>query len=63
MIDYENLSTTHAQYVNDFPHNGGRFVVKGIGYDATIVSGQVVTRNGEYTGNRPGSVIREFIRG
>jgi N-acyl-D-aspartate/D-glutamate deacylase len=63
VIDYENLSTTHAQYVNDFPHNGGRFVVKGIGYDATIVSGQVVTRNGEYTGNRPGSVIREFIRG
>ena len=63
VIDYENLSTTHAQYVNDFPHNGGRFVVKGIGYDATIVSGQVVTRNGEYTGNRPGSVIRDFIRG
>ena len=63
VIDYENLSTTHAQYVNDFPHNGGRFVVKGIGYDATIVSGQVVTRNGEYTGNRPGSVIREFFRG
>ena len=63
VIDYENLSTTHAQYVNDFPHNGGRFVVKGIGYEATIVSGQVVTRNGEYTGNRPGSVIRDFIRG
>ena len=63
VIDYETLSTTLSQYVYDFPHIGGRFVVKGIGYDATIVSGQVVTRNGEYTGNRPGSVIREFIRG
>ncbi len=63
VIDYENLSTTHANYVNDFPHGVGRFVVKGIGYEATIVSGEIVTRNGEYTGNRPGSVIREFIRG
>ena len=63
VIDYENLSTTHANYVNDCPHGVGRFVVKGIGYEATIVSGEIVTRNGEYTGNRPGSVIREFIRG
>ena len=29
VIDYENLSTCHPEYVNDFPHGGGRFVVKG----------------------------------
>ena len=63
VIDYENLSTHHAEYVNDFPHGGGRFTVKSTGYDATIVAGQVVVRNCEHTGNRPGEVIREFQRG
>lgn len=63
VIDYENLSTHHAEYVNDFPHNGGRFIVKSTGYDATIVAGDVVVRNCEHTGSRPGEVIREFHRG
>ena len=63
VIDYDNLTTHHAEYVNDFPHGGGRFTVKSSGYDATIVAGQVVVRNCEHTGNRPGEVIREFVRG
>ena len=63
VIDYENLTTHHAEYVNDFPHGGGRFTVKSTGYDATIVAGQVVVRNCEHTGSRPSEVIREFIRG
>ena len=63
VIDYDNLSTHHAEYVNDFPHGGGRFTVKSTGYDATIVAGEVVVRNCNHTGNRPGEVIREFHRG
>ena len=63
VIDYDNLSTHHAEYVNDFPHGGGRFTVKSTGYDATIVAGKVVVRNCEHTGDRPGEVIREFHRG
>ncbi|MEK9823723.1 MAG: amidohydrolase family protein, partial [Gammaproteobacteria bacterium] len=63
VIDYDNLSTHHAEYVNDFPHGGGRFTVKSSGYDATIVAGKVVVRNCEHTGDRPGEVIREFNRG
>ena len=63
IIDYENLSTCHPEYVNDFPHGGGRFVVKGRGYAATIVAGEVIIANGEHTGKRPGQVIREFVRG
>ena len=62
VIDYAELCSCHPEYVNDFPHNGGRLVVKSRGYDATIVAGQVVIANGQYTGNRPGEVIREFIR-
>jgi N-acyl-D-aspartate/D-glutamate deacylase len=63
VIDYANLSTCHPEYVNDFPHGGGRFIVKGKGYAATIVAGEVIIANGQHTGNRPGQVIREFIRG
>ncbi|MEM7097831.1 MAG: amidohydrolase family protein [Pseudomonadota bacterium] len=63
VIDYDNLSTHHAEYVNDFPHGGGRFTVQSTGYDATIVAGKVVVRNCEHTGHRPGEVIREFHRG
>jgi N-acyl-D-amino-acid deacylase len=63
IIDYENLETGYPHYVNDFPHNGGRYIVKSQGYLATIVSGQVIVENGQHTGNRPGTVIREFARG
>ena len=62
VIDYAELTSCHPEYVNDFPHNGGRLVVKSKGYDATIVAGRVVIENGTYTGNRPGQVIRDFIR-
>ena len=63
VIDYDNLGTCHPEYVNDFPHNGGRFIVKSTGYDATIVGGKVVVENGVHTGEQPGQVIREFVRG
>ena len=63
VIDYTNLSTRHPEYVNDFPHGGGRFVVKSHGYTATLVAGQVVVENCKHTGVRPGEVIREFARG
>ena len=63
VIDYDELRSCQPVYLNDFPHNGGRLVVKSTGYDATLVAGQVVIENGEYTGNRPGQVIRDFVRG
>lgn len=63
VIDYENLGVGYPEYVNDFPHNGGRFIVKGTGYDATMVGGQTIVAGGKHTGKRPGTVIREFVRG
>ena len=63
VIDYENLETGYPYYVNDFPHNGGRFIVESSGYTATLVAGNVVIDNGKHTGRRPGTVIREFMRG
>ena len=35
-------------------------MVSATGYDATIVAGNVVVRDGVHTGERPGQVIREF---
>ena len=63
VIDLEALGSTQPVYRNDFPYNGGRFVVESTGYDATIVAGEVVVAAGEHTGARPGTVIREFERG
>jgi N-acyl-D-aspartate/D-glutamate deacylase len=63
VIDYGQLATHHPEYVYDFPHGGGRFIVKSTGYTATLVAGQVVVENCQHTGNRPGQVIREFERG
>jgi N-acyl-D-aspartate/D-glutamate deacylase len=63
VIDYDALGTCHPEYVNDFPHNGGRLIVRSRGYDATIVGGKVVVVRGQHTGQRPGQVIREFARG
>jgi N-acyl-D-aspartate/D-glutamate deacylase len=63
VIDYERLGSRYPEYVNDFPHGGGRFVVRGNGYDATVVAGRVVVAGGDHTGQRPGEVIREFVRG
>ncbi|HEY5645322.1 MAG TPA: amidohydrolase family protein, partial [Pseudomonadales bacterium] len=63
VIDYENLETGYPYYVNDFPHNGGRYIVESQGYVATLVGGRIIAENGTLTGNRPGRVIREFARG
>jgi N-acyl-D-aspartate/D-glutamate deacylase len=63
VIDYDNLATQHPEYINDFPHGGGRFVVKSKGYTATLVAGEVVVENCQHSGQRPGTVIREFNRG
>jgi N-acyl-D-aspartate/D-glutamate deacylase len=63
VIDFDHLETCYPYYVNDFPHNGGRYIVEAEGYAATLVAGQVVLENGKHTGNRPGTVIRDFVRG
>ncbi len=63
VIDFENLETGYPYYVNDFPHNGGRYIVESQGYVATLVAGQPMIEGGRHTGHRGGEVIREFNRG
>ena len=63
VIDYDNLETGYPYYVNDFPHNGGRYIVESSGYVVTLVAGLPMIENGRHTGRRAGRVIREFKRG
>ena len=63
VFDAERIQTAYPEYSFDFPNGKGRLKVRSTGYAVTIVNGEVVTEQGEHTGNRPGRIIREFARG
>ena len=58
VIDYDNLSLRRPEMVFDLPGGARRLLQKSRGYDATIVSGEVVMQGGEPTEARPGQLIR-----
>ncbi len=58
VIDYDRLSLHAPHVVYDLPSGGQRVIQKAAGYEATIVSGVPVYREGEATGALPGRLIR-----
>lgn len=58
VIDYDNLSLSRPEMVSDLPGGARRLLQRSRGYDATIVSGEIVMRYGEATAARPGRLIR-----
>lgn len=58
IIDYENLKVLAPHLKYDLPAGGRRMFQEAEGYRATIVSGEVVMRDGEATGALPGKLIR-----
>lgn len=58
VIDYDALQLEPPQAVHDLPTEAMRLIQKSRGYVATIVSGEVISRDGEETGARPGQLIR-----
>ena len=58
VLDYDRLRLQAPQVVYDFPAGGKRLVQRTDGFDATIVAGAVVYRNGEATGALPGRLVR-----
>jgi N-acyl-D-aspartate/D-glutamate deacylase len=58
VIDYDNLQISPPEVLYDLPAGGKRMVQRTKGYDATIVAGQVVYRNGEATDALPGRLVR-----
>ncbi len=58
VIDYDRLRLRPPRIVYDLPAGGKRLVQRTEGFDATIVAGQVVYRDGEATGALPGRLVR-----
>lgn len=58
VIDFDRLAMHAPEIAHDLPSGGRRLVQRADGYVATIVSGEVVSRNGLPTGALPGRLVR-----
>ncbi|MBT3700569.1 MAG: amidohydrolase family protein [Alphaproteobacteria bacterium] len=58
LIDMKSLNLLAPELVYDLPAGGRRFVQKATGYRHTFVSGIEVMRDGEFTGELPGKLLR-----
>ena len=58
VIDYDNLKIRPPEVLYDLPSGGKRMVQRTVGYDANIVTGQIVYRHGEPTDALPGRLVR-----
>ena len=58
VIDLDGLSIGVPEMRTDLPAGGKRLVQTAKGYKATIVGGEVVSRDGEATGALPGRLVR-----
>ncbi|GMU79943.1 MAG: amidohydrolase [Acidimicrobiia bacterium] len=58
VIDLERLTLHRPEMHHDLPANAPRLLQAADGYEATIVGGQVVRRDGVDTGARPGVLLR-----
>ncbi len=58
IIDYDNLRLAKPSMAWDLPSGAPRFVQRPHGYLATICQGEVTLENDEFTGARPGRLIR-----
>jgi N-acyl-D-aspartate/D-glutamate deacylase len=63
LIDFDQLDLSIPMVINDLPSGGRRLVQTAKGYFATLVSGQVVMRNGSPTGDLPGKLVRSGFAG
>lgn len=58
VIAHDQLGLLPPEVHYDLPGGGRRLIQKAIGYEATLVSGEVVYRGGEHTGALPGRLVR-----
>ena len=58
VIDLPALALQRPALVRDLPAGGKRFLQHATGYRATIVAGQVISRDGTLTAARPGRIVR-----
>ena len=58
MVDDDALGLTRPRVLHDLPAGGKRLEQRSVGYRHTFVSGVEVAADGEFTGVRPGRLIR-----
>jgi len=58
VIDLDRLKVSAPRPVHSLPGGGRRLEQKAEGYVATVVSGEVTYRGGDFTGTRPGRLVR-----
>ena len=58
VIDHNHLRLHPPRMVHDLPAGGRRLLQDVDGYRATVKSGEVTFENGEWTGTRPGRILR-----
>jgi N-acyl-D-aspartate/D-glutamate deacylase len=58
IVDYERLQLHAPEIHYDLPAGGKRLLQRADGYDATLVAGAVVWRDGQATGALPGRLLR-----
>jgi N-acyl-D-aspartate/D-glutamate deacylase len=58
VIDMDQLEVKAPTMAYDLPAGGKRLLQGAKGYDATIVAGEVIYRNGRHTGALPGKLVR-----
>ncbi|MEZ4470215.1 MAG: amidohydrolase family protein [bacterium] len=58
VIDHQALRLHPPHLVADLPAGGKRLLQFADGYRATVVSGQIIARDGQLTGARPGRLVR-----
>jgi N-acyl-D-aspartate/D-glutamate deacylase len=58
VIDHSRVLLHRPQVRYDLPAGGRRLFQEATGYEATIVSGQVISREGQHTGALPGRLVR-----
>ncbi len=58
VIDHDGLKLREPHMVADLPAGGTRFLQEAEGYDYTIVAGEITRDHDEFTGARPGRLVR-----
>jgi N-acyl-D-aspartate/D-glutamate deacylase len=58
LIDTDGMVLHEPEMVFDLPAGGRRLVQRVDGYKTTVVAGQVTVEDGEFTGARPGRLVR-----
>ncbi|MCU1380927.1 MAG: sle [Acidimicrobiales bacterium] len=63
VVDFDRVAVRPPEILHDLPAGAPRLIQRAVGYDATVVAGEVVERDGEDTGARPGRLVRGAAAG